>query len=451
MSKTNYDYVAIVNSVNSTVGGMYGYEFPIVASDTFKAMAAAFLNAPTQVKNAYIDTLRNLMCNVAIKKVYRASNPFRKLYRDDTTLTGDGDQYVQEVSIDQFVPLAYDIDSNPERFFKSAPPRVKIQFLCNVLRKKYVVTLNEFALQPAFQSMQAFDNFFTAVLDRLYADMEEDDKEEIMAALDGVIEGGNMRIVPATRPVDSPTALAFSKELDVISRDLSFRRRRDYNVQHLSTKTAEDDAIMIVAGDVIATQNNYNLAWAFNRGYLDLYNKGQIIATDSDGFAGNKAFFIYTDTDFFRIHNVAGFPILKNWENGDNLEEKKWLHNWKMVNFSYASNALCFVEPKDIGVQSVKITDHEGKTESTVEKGHFLQLALPKVTPEDGKLADCFVTYEVYGHKSKHTRIDADGTLWVATDETGSPNAQNTANIITIKATSHLDPSKAANYTVTIK
>ena len=145
MPKTNYDYVAIVNAVNATVGGMYAYEFPIVTSDTFKAMAAAFVQAPTQIKNAYIDTLRNLMCNVAIKKVYRSSNPFRKLYREDTGLTGDGDQYVEEVAIDQFIPLAYEIDANPERFFKSAPPKVKVQFLCNVLRKKYVVTLNSFA------------------------------------------------------------------------------------------------------------------------------------------------------------------------------------------------------------------------------------------------------------------------------------------------------------------
>ena len=442
MPKTNYDYVAIVNAVNATVGGMYAYEFPIVTSDTFKAMAAAFVTAPTQIQNAYIDTLRNLMCNVAIKKVYRSSNPFRKLYREDTGLTGDGDQYVEEVAIDQFVPLAYEIDANPERFFKSAPPKVKIQFLCNVLRKKYVVTLNSFALQPAFQSMAAFGNFWNSCLDRLYADMEEDDKEEIMAALDGVIEGGNMRIVPATRPVDSPTALQFSKQLDVISRDLSFRRRRDYNLQHLSTKTAEGDAIMIVAGDVIATQNNYNLAWAFNRQYLDLYEKGQIIATDSDGFAGNKVFMIYTDTDFFRIHNVKGFPILKQWENGDNLEEKRWLHNWKMVNFSYGSNALCFVEPENIGVATIEILDKDGKKASTVKKGHFLQLALPKVTPEEGKLADCYVKYAITGAKSPHTRIDQDGTLWVATDET--------ATSITITGTSHLDPSKSADYTVTV-
>lgn len=442
MAKTNYDYVAIVNAVNNTVGGMYDYEFPIVTSDTFKAMAAAFINAPTMIKNAYLDTLRNVMCNVAIKKVYRASNPFKKLYREDTALTGDGDQYVEEVAIDQFIPLAYEIDGNPEKFFKSAPPRVKVQYLCNVLRKKYVVTLNTFVLEPAFQSLSSFDTFWNKTLDRLYADMEEDDKEEIMAALDAVIEGGNMRIVPATRPIDSPTALNFSKMLDVVSRDLSFRRRRNYNVQHLSTKTAEEDAIMIVAGDVIAVQNNYNLAWAFNRNYLDLFQKGQIIPVDSDGLADNRVFAIYTDTDFFRIHMVRNFPMLKKWENGDNLEEKYWLHNWKMVNFSYASNALCFVEPANIGVKSVEILDTDGNKKSTVKKGKFLQLALPKVTPEDGKLADCFVDYTITGQTSKGTRIDQDGTLYIAEDET--------ATTITITGTSHLDTSKAGTYVVTV-
>ncbi len=442
MSKTNYDYVAIVNSVNATVGGMYGYEFPIVTSDTFKAMAAALVNAPMNVQNAYIDTLRNLIVNVAMKKVYRASNPFKKLYREDTVLTGDGSQYVLEEAIDQFIPLAYEINGDPESFFKSAPPKVKVQYLCNVLRKKYVVTLNSFMLQPAFQSMAAFDNMVTKVLERLYADMEEDDKEEIMAALDGVIEGGNMRIMPAIRPVDSATALAFSKELDILSRDLSFKRRRDYNLQHLSTKTAEDEAVIIVAGDVIAVQNNYNLSWAFQRGYLELANKGQIIPVDSDGMAGNKVFAVYTDTDFFRIHNVKGFPILKEWTNGENLEEKKWLHSQKMVNFSYASNAVAFVDPSDIGVDSVTLLDKDGNSASTVKKGKFLQLALPNVQAVSGKLADAFVNYTISGNNSTKTRIDQDGTLYVAEDET--------ASTITITGTSHLDDTKSGTYTVTV-
>lgn len=440
---TNYDYVKIVNAINAKLGGLYDYEFPIVTAKNFKAMAAAFIDMPTMIKNAYIDELRNVMCNVAVKKVYRATNPFRKLYREDTLMTGDGAQYVEEVAIDQFIPLAYEIDGNPEKFFKSAPPRVKVQYLCNCLRKKYVVTLNSFILEPAFQSIESFDSFWNKTLDRLYADMEEDDKEEIMAALDAVIEGGNMRIIPAVRPVDSPTALEFSKMLDVVSRDLSFRRRRDYNVQHLSTKTAEEDAIMLISGDVIAVSNNYNLAWAFQRSYVDLFSKGQIIPTDSDGFADNRVFMIYTDTDFFRIHMAKGFPLLKKWENGDNLEEKYWLHNWKMVNFSYSSNALCFVEPKDIGVESVEIIDRDGNKASTVGKGKWLMLGLPKVTPTEGKLADCFVNYTISGNTSDKTRIDQDGTLWIADDET--------ASTITITGTSHLDSSKSGQYTVTVQ
>lgn len=439
---TNFDYLKIVETVNATVGGMYNYEFPIINSETFKAMAAVFQTMPPNIKNAYVDTLRNLMFNVAVKRVYTANNPFKKLYRDDTVLTGDGATYIEEVAIDQFVPLAYDMTPNPDTFFASAPPKVKIQFLCNVLRKKYVVTINEYMLEPAFQSLEAFTSFADKIMERLFKDMDEDDKEEIMAAIDAVPEGGNLFLIPATRPVDSPTALRFSKMLDVVSRDLSFRRSRKYNVQHLSTKTDESDAIMIVAGDVIATQNNYNLAWAFNRQYLDLLNKGQIIALDSNAIAGNRVFAMYTDTDFFRIHMVKGFPKLKVWENGENLEEKRWLHNWKMVNFSYSSNAVGFVEPEDIGVQTVEIIDKQGKTAGTVKKGKWFQLDLPKVTPIEGKLADCFVDYTMTGATSKLTRIDQDGTIYVSKDET--------AGELVITGTSHLDDTKSGTYTLTV-
>lgn len=439
---TNFDYLKIVESVNATIGGMYNYEFPIVTSETFKAMAAAFQQMPPNIKNAYIDTLRNLMFNVAVKKIYTANNPFRKLYREDTVLTGDGATYIEEVAIDQFVPLAYEMTGNPETFFKSAPPKVKIQFLCNVLRKKYVVTINEYMLEPAFQSLSAFTTFADRIMERLYKDMDEDDKEEIMAAIDAVAEGGMLYLVKATRPVDSPTALQFSKAIDVISRDLSFRRSRKFNVQHLSTKTDEGDAIMIVSGDVIATQNNYNLAWAFNRQYIDLLNKGQIIALDSQAIADNRVFAMYTDTDFFRIHMVKGFPKLKMWENGENLEEKRWLHNWKMVNFSYSSNAIGFVEPEDVGVESVELLDKKGNTSSSVKKGHWLQLDMPKVTPLPGKLADCFVDFSLTGNTSKHTRIDQDGTVYVASDET--------AATLTVTGVSHLDDTKSGTYTITV-
>lgn len=127
------------------------------------------------------------------------------------------------------IPLAYEITSTPDDYFKSAPPKVKVQYLCNVLRKKYLVSINTDVLASAFSSMGQFDSFWSSVLTRLYADLEEDDKEEIIAAIEAVVEGGNMYLLPVTRPVDSPTALAFSKELDVLSRDLSFRRSRNYN------------------------------------------------------------------------------------------------------------------------------------------------------------------------------------------------------------------------------
>lgn len=440
---TNYSYVDIVNAVNAQTGGMYAYEFPVVTSETFKAMAAALLNAPTQIQNAYIDNMRNLMCNLMVKQVYIASNPFRKLYREATPMSANGNQYVTEVAIDQFIPKPYEKEPNADRFFESEPPQVLIQFLCNCVRKKYVVTINMDLLLPAFESEGQFGEFFNKVMDRLYADMEEDDKEEIMAAIDGVIEGGNMFIIPMTRPVDSSTALNFSKELDIVSRDLAFRRHRGYNLQGLSTKTPEESAVMIMAGDVISVQNNFNLAWAFQKSYVDLFEKGQIIVTDSQGMAGNKVFGMYVDKDYFRIHPAKGFPKLKKWENGDNLEEKYWLHSWKMINFSYSSNAIAFVEPEDIGVASVKLHTKDGKDAATVKAGKYLAMGIAEVTPAAGKVADAFCNYTLEGANSEHTKIDPEtGFLWIAKDET--------ADTLTIKGTSHLDSSKSGTLTVTV-
>lgn len=101
-------------------------------------------------------------------------------------------------------------------------------------------------------------------------DMEHDDIEAIMAMINGVIEGGNIYLVPLARPVDSSTALNFSKTLGVMQTDLSLKRSRRYNMNRLSTSTRKDMAVLLVTADVIETENKYNVAWAFDKGALEL-------------------------------------------------------------------------------------------------------------------------------------------------------------------------------------
>lgn len=442
----NYDYVGIVNSINKDMNGLYPYKFPIFKDNNFKAMAGALLKAPQDVQNAYINKLRNFMFVSVIKKIYKANNPFRQLYRDPVNsqfaLNSDG-RVVEEVAIDQFMPIAYEMKGDASTFFEGAPPQLKVQYYCNLLRKKYQVTFNIDLLVPAFEQQGGVESFMTKAIERMYADMEEDDKEEIMAAINGVIEGGNMYLYPLTKPSDHNTALDFSTKLQTLTYDLGFDRSRDYNLQHVSTKTDPSEAVLILSGDVISVQSNWNLAWAFNQNYLDLLSAGKLIKLSSKGLCDKRVYGIYVDEDYFRIHDVQGFPKLKDWQNGENLEDKKWLHNWKMVNFSYASNAIAFVDPSDIGVASMTIADEDGNTSSTVKAGKFVQLAMPKVTAVEGKLADCFVEYTISGNTDDKTVISGDGTIYVGKDETAGTE-------IVITAKHHLDNSITAEYTITV-
>lgn len=439
----NYNYINIVNALNQQTGGMYNYTFPVVDNENFNAMAGVFMQLPSTIKNAYIDNLRNIIANTLVKKVYRASNPFKFLYSNDTNLTAEGTQYVQEVAIDQFIPLAYEIESTPDDFFSKNAPKVKLQYLCNVIRKKYVVTINQFTVQPALQSVQQFGDFWTKNIERMYSDMEEDDKEEIMQAFASVIKGGNMYIMPVRRPTDSNSSINFSAVLETLTRDLSFKRRRQWNLQHLSTKTNIDDTVLCIAGDVTATQNKYNLAWALNHTFLQLMEKGQMITVDSDGIADNTVYAMLFDKDYARICNVSGFPLMKHWENGDNLQEKYWLHNWKLLNFSYSSNAIAFADPEKVGVQDFTLKPRS----TTVKKGKYVEFDIPDVTPVPGKICDAFVTYEILPNSNvtgKKTTIDKwSGALYV--DE------KETTGTINIKATHHLDPAKTKTVAITVQ
>lgn len=441
----NYDYVQIVNSVNKEMNGMYDYKFPIFEDNNFKAMSAALVNAPDIVKNAYVETMINTVTAGVIKKIYSSNNIFKFLYGRGVSseqVAGIEKQGIKiEYALDRFIPAAYKKSADPEKFFESMPPKVKTQVLWNVLRKVYTFSVNRHLLIAAFNEMGGVENLLDKALQRLYADMEEDDKEEILAALDGVVEGGNMYLLPIKRPTDSSSALAFSKELDILQFDLGFNRSRDYNLQRLSTKTAQEDAVLMLSADVMATNTNYNLAFAFNKSYIDLMNKGQLIRLGSKGLADNKVYGIYTDTDYFRINNVEGFPTAEGWFNPQNLEEKRWVHNWKAVTFSYASNAIAFVDPDDVGVASVSITLDGAGDAITAKKGTWHAVDMPKVTASAGKICDSFCSFALTGNTSANTYIDDDGSFYVGSDETGT---------LTITATSHLDNTVSGTATVTV-
>lgn len=440
--KTNYDYISIVNAINASVGGMYNYTFPLIDNDNFKSMAAVLSDAPLSIQNAWIDVLMNVAFNTVIKRVYPALNPFRYLYGDEVGLDGEDSQYTREVAIDRIIPLAYEKCGGADTFFGCKPPMIRVQYLYNVLRSKYIVSVTFDLLISAFRNYNEFGRFYDGITERLMYDMEHDDIEAIMAMINGVIEGGNIYLVPLARPVDSSTALNFSKTLGVMQTDLSLKRSRRYNMNRLSTSTRKDMAVLLVTADVIETENKYNVAWAFDKGALELLQDGRLIETASDGFAGNKVYAIYTDRDFLKINNILGFPKMKRWENPDDLSEKRWLHNWKRFCVSYFSNAIAFADPGSIGVSSVEIITKNG--ESSVKKGGFLLMDLAKVTPVEGKIADAVVTYSMEGATDPNTSIDPEsGDIYVGKDET--------ATELTIKAVSHLDDTKTGTKVISVK
>lgn len=439
--KTNYDYITIINAINKSVGGMYNYSFPIADNENFKAMASVLSNAPLAVTNAWIDALINVACKTVIHKIYPAYNPFRYLYGNDIGLDGQDSQYVREVALDQIIPVAYEACEGADDFFKCEVPKIRVQYIVNVLRTKYVVSVNPDLLVSAFASYDEFGRFYDGITERLMFDMESDDKEAIMAMLDGVVEAGNIYIMPVARPTDSSTALNFAKTMEQMQYDLSFYRSRKYNMNRLSTSTDQDRAVFIVAGDVIATQNKYNVAWAFNESVLKLLKDGRMIKIGSGGIDDNKVYAIYTDENYLKINNVLGFPKFKYWDNPSDLTEKRWLHNWKRFAVSYFSNAIAFADPSDVGVESVEIMPKDGKT--TVKKGEFLLMDLAKVTPSEGKIADAVVEYSLTGATDQTTRIDAEsGDLYVGKNETGP---------LTINAVSHLDNTKSATKEITVE
>ena len=129
---------------------------------------------------------------------------------------------------------------------------------------------------------------------------------------------------------------------------------------------------------------------------------------------------------------------MENINNGEGLYYNYWLHCWRLFSMSPFANAVAFT--KDLfSVSTVTITGADGGTPATsVGRGRSAQYA---ATVAGSGTYNNAVTWSLSGAQASGTYIMG-GTLRVATDET--------AETLTLTATSVADPSKYDTETITV-
>lgn len=428
--------VDIVNAINNQVNSAYKATLPAVTVQNFADMAAQLTSAPDAIRNSWQDALINLVGLQHVKNKRGYEGYFRNLYKADTPT-----ENIQLSMIDLLETKVYSPDANAEEFFEDAKADIETQYVTSTVKTVTRLSFNEDALMAAFVSPAAFDEFFDNMISRMYDTMENFDVQATKELINANIEQGNFFIVPLAKPVDKDTSLAWTADIKARAEDMRVEMDNIYNLSHMHTWTPADDGVIIGTTQMVATAETYSLAFAFNKSYIDLKERGQFITIPSSGFADGKVYGGYIDRDAFEIRNKTGFPRAASEFFGNTLTTKRWLHNQKIMAISYFNNAVFYAAPADVGITAATLATKDGSLNAN--RGGTKKVYVRTITPAEGKIADKFGTFTITGNNSTKTVIDGNsGKLVIGSDETAAR--------VTVTWTSHLDNSVTATVNITV-
>lgn len=439
MANKKLTAVNVVNAVNNSVSKRFGITFPAITEKNFSDMASQLSAASPEIQNAWLDTMINLVgLQIAMNK-RQYEGYFKKLYKPDTAT-----ENIQLSMIDLLDVKTYSPDADADDFFADAKADIETQYVTSVMKTVIPLSTNDDAFLAAFINVAAFDTFKEGLVSRMYDTMEMFDVTATKEMINQNIKEGNLFLKPIATPVDKDTTLAFTKDVKMTSEDLRVEMDNRHNLSGMNTWTPTEDGMLMLTTDVVATSETYNLAWAFNKSYIDLKSNGQAITIPSDGLAGGSVYGAYFDKDLVQIRNKTGFPKATSQFFGNTLTTKRWLHNQKIMALSYFNNGVFYIDPASVGLTSAVLDVRDGS--KNVNRGGHKKLYVKSIVCPDGKYADKFGTWTIAaksGDLSAKTNIEPySGKLVVGKDET--------ATAIVATWTSHLDTSKTATIEITV-
>lgn len=439
MANKNLTAVNVVNAINNSISKRYSITFPAITEKNFSDMSGQLSDAAPEIQNAWQDTLINLVGLQMVKNKKAYEGYFKKLYKADTPT-----ENIQLIMADLLDVKTYSPDANAEDFFSDAKADIETQYVTSVMKTVIPLSENQDTLIAAFINTATFDQYLTGLTSRMFDTMEMFDVTATKELINQNIKEGNVYLKPLAAPIDKDTSLAFTKDVKKTSEDMRVEMSNKYNLSGMNTWTPSEDGILMLTTDAVATSETYNLAWAFNKSYLDLKKDGQAITIPSDGLAGGAVYGAYFDRDMVEIRNKTGFPKVTSQYFGNTLTMKRWLHNQKIMALSFFNNGVFYIDPASVGLTSATLASRDGSV--NVNRGGRKKLYVKSIVVPDGKYADKFGTWSIAaksGDLSANTYIDPySGKLIVGRDET--------AATIVATWTSHLDGTKKATIDITV-
>lgn len=451
----------VVNSIRSEVGGTFADQVPAainegqMLSDGTVATREMALGTLRQIgdvittfqplANAFLSALVNRIGRVIINsKMY--SNPWAGFKR--------GLLEYGETIEELFVNIVQAQDFNPEtaenEVFKRKIPDVRSAFHTMNYQKFYKTTVSNDQLRQAFLSFEGISDLIGKIAEALYTSANYDEYLVMKYMLCYAMKHGAFHPVTIAQPT-AANSNSVVTTLKATSEKLQFLSA-DYNQAGVYNHTPKGDQYFIMTADFSSIVDVETLARAFNIDKVTLMGHTVIIdqftfttseTTRLQELLGTQYTALTTsifadvpcvcvDRDFFMIFD--NFQNMTEQYNGEGLYWNYWLHQWKTFSTSPFANAVIFTDEKP-AVSAVDVTP----SALTMGKGTSTQFT---ATVTNAGFASTGVTWSISGQQSANTRIDGQGRLYIAQDES--------ATTITVTATSVFDTDKSDTATVTV-
>lgn len=451
----------VVNSIRSEVGGTFADQVPAainegqVLSDGTVATREMALGTLRQIgdvittfqplANVFLSALVNRIGRVIINsKMY--SNPWAGFKRG---LLEYGET-IEELFVNIVQAQDFDPETAENEVFKRKIPDVRSAFHTMNYQKFYKTTVSNDQLRQAFLSFEGISDLIGKITEALYTSANYDEYLVMKYMLCYAMEHGAFHPVTIAQPT-AANSNSVVTTLKATSEKLQFLSA-DYNQAGVYNHTPKGDQYFIMTADFSSIVDVETMARAFNIDKVTLMGHTVIIdqftfttsetarlqellgtqytALTTSPFADVPC--VCVDRDFFMIFD--NFQNMTEQYNGEGLYWNYWLHQWKTFSTSPFANAVIFTDETP-AVSAVAVTP----SALTMGKGTSTQFT---ATVTNAGFASTGVTWSISGQQSANTRIDGQGRLYIAQDES--------ATTITVKATSVFDTSKSNTATVTV-
>lgn len=404
-------------------------------------------------RNEFIDALVNRIGLVYAKNT-SWSNPLAEFKRG---MLSYGDT-IEEIQMGLIKAKTYDFDreSTERNLFGTHRPEVQSSFHTINRQDKYIITIDNPALNRAFLEENGLTSFISQTMDSV-ATSDQWDEFLLTCELFSLYETNNgfhkVQVPDVSAPNSTEAdAKGLLRKIRAVADNLTFISTK-YNPAAMPMAAKKEDLLLFVSPEVNAAIDVEALAAAFNVSLAQAH--GRIVPIPEDQFKIEGLQAIITTKDFFVIADTL-FETTQLW-NPDNLQNNQWLHHHQVISASRFVPAVLFTsktvdeivltpnEPVSVG--NITTVDETGATVTDVIRGETYQLSADVVTTEEDGTAEA-VRWSLDGNVSLLTYISDTGVLHVG----GAEDATS----LTVRATTvWVDPAgvetaKTATETLTV-